>query len=226
MAIRINLLAEDLAAQEAARKDPAKRAIAYACYAVGLVVVWMGWLQLRLMNANNDLANYQSRWAAVQKPDSQVTSNRLLTARLESNLRSLYQLSTNRYLWGNALNALQQVLTDDTIQVTRLAVRQSYTSNAPGALKTNLATKTPLPSGPTATENITLAIDAKDTGAPADQGYLRFKEALANFPYFRGYLASNGLSLTGFSAPQPNPDDPARSYVTFTLECRFQETTR
>ena len=47
MPIRINLLAEQQAAEELRRRDPVKRAIWVAGFFVVVVVVWSGYLQFK-----------------------------------------------------------------------------------------------------------------------------------------------------------------------------------
>jgi hypothetical protein len=98
MPIRINLLAEDQAAEEMRRQDPVKRAIVLASFLVALVLMWSGWLQIKLGYAAHEQANYEGQWAKLEKDFATVTENLQKTAEIESKLSALHQLETNRFL--------------------------------------------------------------------------------------------------------------------------------
>ena len=67
MPIRINLLAEQLAAEEARRRDPVKRAFWAGGALVAVVIVWIISLQLRLVSAKAELSRYESKLAALEE---------------------------------------------------------------------------------------------------------------------------------------------------------------
>ena len=75
------------------------------------------------------------------------------------------------------------------------------------------------------TEKIVVSLDARDSSAnPGDQ-VNKFKDAVANQPYFKAALnKTNGVQLVNLSAPQIGTD--GKPFVMFTLECNFPEHTR
>jgi len=79
--------------------------------------------------------------------------------------------------------------------------------------------------GSMAMEKINLLIDAVDSGAQPGNQVSRFKEAIANVPYFQSNLEkTNGVRLTSLSAPMAGVG--RNPYVMFTLQCYFPEKAR
>ena len=78
----------------------------------------------------------------------------------------------------------------------------------------------------TVTEKIVLTLDAKDTGPnPGDQAN-KFQQAIADSGYFQSALGkTNVVRLTNFGTPTPGSEG-GKSYVPFTLECKYPEKTR
>jgi len=70
-----------------------------------------------------------------------------------------------------------------------------------------------------------LTVDAKDTSpSPGDQ-VNHYKEAIARQDFFKSGLdLTNGIKLSTLSSPQIGVD--GKSFVQFTLECRFADKTR
>ena len=75
------------------------------------------------------------------------------------------------------------------------------------------------------TQQFMLTLDARDSSSnPGDQVNF-YKDALMKLNYFKANLdPTNGVKLASLSAPQIGLD--AKSFVLFTLECRFTEKTR
>jgi len=225
MPIRINLLAEDQAAEEMRRQDPVKRAIALASFLVALVLMWSGWLQVKLGYAAHEQAKYEGQWAKLEKDFTTVTANLQKTAEIESKLSALHQLETNRFLWGMPLSALQHVMIGN-IQVTRIKTSQSYALTDEVKPKTDDGKTTP-GKPPTSTEKILLTITAKDFGSPPGLQVNPFKESIAAFPYFKEHLKRvDGVHLTELSSPQTDPAEPSKPFVILTLDCIYPEKTR
>jgi hypothetical protein len=225
MPIRINLLAEDQAAEEMRRRDPARRLRWGAAILVGAVALWSVTLQFQMTRGNVRLAKLRKQWSAIEKDFNRVTDNLRKSAEVERKLSALQQLSTNRFLWGNALNALQQASIDD-IQLTRLRSEQTYILTESTKPKTNSVGTVPAkPAG--ATEKITIRLEAKDLGAVPGQQVNKMKEAVANFPYFKQQLRQvDGVRLTELSPPQADPNDSTKTFVLFGLECNYPEKVR
>jgi hypothetical protein len=119
MPIRINLLAEQQAAEEARRKDPVKRAIWIGGFVVAVVVIWIGYGQLKLSRVKSELAGHEAHWKSIQPRFLQVSNDFRETAFIRQKLESLQRYSTNRFMWANTLNALQQA-TNDKVRVVNL----------------------------------------------------------------------------------------------------------
>lgn len=226
MPIRLNLLAEAQALEEERRRDPVKRAALVGGMVVLLVGFWCGYLQTRVVFSRSDLNSLQSRWSAIDKRYQVVLENQRKTLEAETRLASLHLLATNRFLWGNVLNAFQQIAAGaDGIQLARLRVDQVYSTIEGTPARTNDSIV--IPGKPSAaSERIVITLDGLDTSTPAGNQVVRFKDVIATNSFFHDRLQkTNGLLLTALSAPQM---DPVRKspYVTFTLQCNFPEKVR
>jgi len=224
MPIRINLLAEQQAAEELRRRDPVKRAIWLSGFLVGVVVAWSGYLQFKLMAAMREVNRKEAEWKIMEPDYTKVTSNLNKVAEAERKWAALQALATNRFLWASPLNALQYVmLAVDDIQVTRLKTDQTYlfidavkpTTNTSGS---------PVRGRPAmAREKILLTIDGKDSSKNPGDKIRKFQEQIASFPYFRTNLQKT--ELTAFS-PRQDGAPGTRPFVTFTVECQYPEKVR
>ena len=127
MPIRLNLLNEAHAAEEARRRDPVKRAVLAGVIVVSCVLGWSSILQLRAVRANSEFSSLQSQWTSMEKDYKKVVENRRLVLETEQKLTTLQALTTNRFLWGSLLNELQFVLSGtEGIHITRLRGEQSF----------------------------------------------------------------------------------------------------
>jgi hypothetical protein len=224
MPIRVNLLAEAQALEEDRRRDPVKRALLGAALAVVCVLFWSGMLQMKIVFARSDLGSLQAKWTQIEKSYQAVVEHRRAMIEAEDKLQALDQYSTNRFLWGTALNALQQSLLGvEGVHFTRFRTEQLFT----------LTEEPPPPGKPeaakpaTATEKISMTIDALDGSLqPGGEMITRFKEVLTRIPYFQATLhKTNGVLLTSRSAPQAGPM-ASTPYVTFTFQCSLPERVR
>lgn len=225
MPIRINLLAEAQAAEELRRKDPVKRAMLGALAVLFLVALWVGFLQLKLMSSKRDLTALDAKWKKIEKKYQEAVDGQRKSMEAEQKLAALQQLTTNRFLWGNVLNAFQQTLNGvDDLQVVRFKAEQVYLQADGTPAKTNDSRVTP-GKPPTSTEKITLTIDATDSSPQPGTRVTKFKENLASVPYFQGALEkTNGVRLTSLSPPQVSPS--RSTFVMFTVQCNFPEKVR
>ena len=138
-------------------------------------------------------------------------------------LAALKQLSTNRFLQGNLLNALQQIYVPN-VQLMRLKVDQSYTVKAGSPPKTNSVGVVAGSPG-TSTERILLLLDAKDSSSNPGDRVNRYKDAVTKLDYFNSFLnKTNGIRLSSLSPPQGAVT--GKPFVLFSLECRFADKTR
>ncbi|MFO1500678.1 MAG: hypothetical protein U1G07_20220 [Verrucomicrobiota bacterium] len=137
MPIRINLLAEQQAAEEARRRDPVKRAIWIGGGLVAAVVLWSVSLQLQLMNARSELTGYETRLQSLEDESKEARQNWTVTSQLERRVSNLQRYSTNRFFCATVLDALQQVMMDD-VRLVQLQSQHNYATNAATTFKTNL----------------------------------------------------------------------------------------
>lgn len=226
MAILINLLAESQAAEEQRRKDPVKRAALVGGFLVFLLVLWAATLQLKIMASKSDLGSIEAKWKRIEDSYKTAVEAQRTAIEAEQKLAMLQQMSTNRFLWGNVLNALQQPFNNlSDIQTVRLRVEQTYAVTEAVKARTN-GTKITPGKPAAATEKVTLTVDATDNGAQPGDSINSFKEALANQAFFKERLArTNSVLLMSRSAPQASPTGNGQ-FVMFSLQCNFPEKSR
>lgn len=221
MPIRINLLAEAQAAEELRRKDPVKRAIVMGAGCIVLMTLASLFLQSQTIRANRTAKGYGDRISAITNDYAAVMQNTERLQEVNLNIRGLDILASERFLHGTLLNAIQQVYVDH-VQLVQVRSEQTYSSTAETRDK---ATKRVTKPG-TATEQITLVIEARDASPnPGDQ-VNKFKESFAQNSYFQNLLGeSSEMRLVNLSPPQL-AGDLGQLVVQFTLETRLAEKIR
>ncbi len=224
MPIKINLLAEAQAAEEARRHDPVKRGIWIGVFLVLLVLLYIGKLYADILIDRMAYERLNDRWKKISPNSGTVITNLAKIAMIDRRLAELSRLSTNRFYWGTLLNALQQSAIDD-IQVTSFRGIQEYSvTNAIAAKTSDGETTSRIPG--TSVERITILIDGKDWNY-GQQTYDKFRQTLSTNEFFVRFSGSRGFKLfSTLGAPMSDPLNPARSFLTFTLECRFKEVVR
>lgn len=224
MPIQINLLAEAQAAEELRRRDPVKRVLVGSAIAAGLITLWCLTVQVQVLRAHSQYNQNEARWKAMEKRHADVTGNLKQSGDVERKLAALNRLSTNRFLLGSALDALQQTVVGN-VQAVRVKTDQAFTFVDPVPAKTNLSKV--IPGKPAVTiEKLAITVEAKDW-RPVDQNYNKFKEAIAKYPIFQTNLTKpDALRMTSLSKPSYDPSDPVTAFVTFTLELQFPEIRR
>ena len=223
MPIRINLLAEAHALEDQRRRDPVKRVILAGLVAVVALAGYSSWLQLQVMLLKSEVTKVEGQITSRNREFQHVTEDQGKLADVSHRLGMLYQMTTNRLLYGTLLNALQQNIIDD-VQLTRFRTEQTFVYTEGTKAKTNAEDRV-VPGRPaTVTEKVLLSLEARDSGAnPGDQ-VNKFKQVMADSAYFRGILTkSNEFRLTSLSPPQALDGKP---FVQFGLECRYPEKTR
>jgi len=223
MPIRINLLAEQQAAEQLRRRDPVKRATWVSGFLVSLLVFWSGYLQFKLMAAMRDVRRYEPDWKRIELDYNKVTTNLNKVAEAERKWTALQSFATNRFLWATPLNALQYVMVAaDDIQVTRLKTDQTYvTTDAVKPSTNSVFVSRGKPA--TSREKILLTIEARDSSKNPGDKMFKFQQAITNYPYFKTNLQR--VELTAHS-PKQETGAGTRPFVAFTFECQFPEKTR
>jgi len=226
MAIQIDLLAESHAAEETRRKDPVKRGLISGGVVVSLVLLWILTLQGKVLAGKASLGTLETKWKAIEKDYQKAVESRRKALEVEQKLAALARLTTNRFLWGNALNAFQQSLNGiEEIQAVRLKTEQVYALQEEVKPRTNNTSV--IPGRPASSiEKITMTLEAMDFSVPPGSVVNRYKESIAGVDYFRQNLQkTNGVLLTTLSPPQ-NSAASRNPFVMFTLQCYFPERTR
>jgi hypothetical protein len=224
MPIRLNLLAEAKLAEETRRKDPVKRVLYIAALLVAAVLVWASSLKLNTIVLNKDLSTVLAQMNQVTNEYQEVVQRQKQITEMNQKLVALHSLTTNRFLNGNLLNALQQTTVDD-VQLVRIKLEQQYILTAGTKARTNNSKV--IPGKPaTITARTSLVLDGSDYSInPGDQ-VSRVRDAISNFSYFQEHLnQANPVTWRGSSAPVVSPET-GRPSVNFTLICSYPEQKR
>lgn len=227
MPIRINLLAETQAAEDARRRDPVKRTIWIGAALIAALLAWSGQLFLKLSAAQREAQSHESAWKQNEGEFKLITDAQKQMLDTEKKLNSLVRLSTNRFLWASTLNGLQQAMVPVAreIQLEQLRALQNYEvlPAVPASKDKKVAAK---PAG--SVERITILLRARDSGNPNEANYNKFRNAISSQAYLKTLLPKNeGVRLAStLAGPQIDPNDPSRTFYQFALECRFQEVRR
>lgn len=222
MPIRINLLAEDQAAEELRRKDPVRRAICIGAACAGLMAAVSLVVQSQTLAANHRVAGLSDHIQAVTNDFAAVMrdTERLKQARL--NMRGLELLAAERFLNGSLLNALQQT-TLEGVQLVRLRTEFDYTLVGEARSRTDAAK---VLKAATAAERIGILIEARDSSPnPGDQ-MARFRSALSSQPHLSTLISTNNEFRLINLAPLQVAPGTDRLSVQFTLESRLPEKIR
>jgi hypothetical protein len=218
MPIKINLLAEAQAAEESRRKDPVKRAVLGGVLLIAGALVFSSSVQFKVMASKSELGALEATWKSIEKNYAGTVELRRKSLEAEEKVAALQQMATNRFLWGNALNAFQKTLNGiEQVQVLHLKTEQSYIVSD--------GTREGKGGKPSATEKIAMVIEALDFSTQLNT-HSRYKASIASEPFFQNSLQkTNGVLLLSLSAPQA---DPARKnpVVKFSLQCSFTEKVR
>jgi hypothetical protein len=223
MPIHLNLLAEAQTAEEMRRRDPVKRAMWICGFLVALVLGYSSYLQWKIMQSNRVVAHIEAGLATQTNRFTQIIENSKKLTDVNYKLGKLNELATNRFLWGNVLNALQQTTVED-IQLLRLKSEQNYDFQAEVKSKKDDSGKL-VPGKPAlVTEKITLMFDAKDGSVnPGAMQMNLFKEGLQTNSFFKMVLGkTNQIRLKNYAQPQLDPE-LGRPCVLFSLECALPE---
>lgn len=227
MPIRINLLSEVIATEQERRNDPVKRAIWVAGFSVFLVLLWYSMLLMKQMVVASGLEERTTEWERLEPDAKELAAISRDIRDAADRIAALDRLATNRFLWTPVLNALQYVVVDH-VKLVRFSSSQSYTVVLPPkSEKTSPRSRTKLVP-PTATERIMITLEARDYGEQAEEkNYSAFRDAIAQSDFFKNKLSpKDGLRLANVLPPTTDASSENRTFLPFTIECRFPETER
>jgi len=227
MPIRLNLLAEAQAAEEARRKDPVKRVIWIGVMLMSVLMAWSLSLQFKSMMGKKELARVAEEMNRFKKDFSKVQDDLKKVDDLNQKLHALKQLSESRFLNANLLNALQQTNVDD-VQLIHLKLDQSYVAHEATKAQTNNNCVVP-GKPPTVTEKIVVNIEGSDASPnPGDQ-VEKYKGAISGLPLIKEMLGKTNLVLLKNQVKTMLPAQGStvgKEGMLFTLECRSIDRTR
>ena len=222
MPIRINLLAEAQALEEMRRRDPVKRAIRLAVLLGVLILVWAGYLQTRILNVKSEVSRLQAQHQARTNDYRQVIANKRKWEDATEKLGKLLQLTTNRFLNGTLLDALQHA-TVENVQLMRIKISHDYANVEETKTKKDSEGKIITRGKPaSATEKVVLVLEARDTSG--GEQTIKYREAIARSPYFQAMVGKANEVRLAKQETQAGGD--GKNTVLFTLECRFPEKVR
>jgi hypothetical protein len=217
-------MSEILAEEDLKRRDPVKRSIYVGVFLVVVMLVWFSstWLEYKLTQQSLNRVQDETGLCTNEFNHVQMDLRRIEDG--QRRIAALQHVSTNRFLMGNLMNALQQVYVPG-VQLVQIKIEQSYV-NKPGLPDKTNDLGTVLRGRPaTSTQMITLYLQAKDSSStPGDQVNV-YKEALSKLPYFKSSMnPTNGIKLSSLSSPQISMD--GKPHVLFNLDCRFADLTK
>ena len=227
MPIRLNLLAEAQAAEEARRKDPVKRVIWIGVMLMALLMAWSMSLQFKGMMGKKELSRISDDMNRFKKDYTKAQDDQKKVDDLRQKLHALRQLSESRFLNANLLNALQQTNVDD-VQLVHLRMDQSYYPHEGTKATTNANCVVP-GKPPTVTEKIVLNIEGSDASANPGEQVEKYKEAISGLPFVKGLLGKTNLVLLKTQSRQILPAQGStvgKEGMLFTLECRAADRTQ
>ena len=222
MPIRINLLSEAQALEEMRRRDPVKRAIRIAVLLGVLILVWGGYLQTRIMKVKIEVSHLQAHLQTRTNDYRQVIANRKKWEDANEKLGKLLQLTTNRFLNGTLLDALQHV-TVENVQLTRIKIIHDYSTVAETKTKKDAEGNIITRGKPgSATEKVVLTLEGRDNSG--GEQTIKYRDAIARSPYFQSMVGKANEVRLAKSDTQAGVD--GKNTVVFTLECKFPEKVR
>jgi type IV pilus assembly protein PilM len=217
----IDLLAEQREQAEIRSRDPMKRGYAIAAALVALVLIWYGSILVRDGKFEKSIQKQTNELSSLQKSFSEIDAKATAAAGIDRTLRGLDELSSNRFLWADALNAFQYTVVDN-FQMIRLQIDQEISQIKAVPSVTNV-NKVVVKGRPAQTLQQTIfKIQAKSFAKPSAAESLM--DQIAASPWFKANLrAEDPIRLKESQAPMVDPTDPNKMTILFTVECYAEQ---
>lgn len=135
MPIRINLLAEQLAAEDMRRRDPMKRALFAGAGLVVLMLLWIATTFAKLKTVESELAQYTSQLSEVEDASKEVRQNHAEINNIKGRVEALDKYAENRFFWGSFLDSIQHIEVND-LRLTEIRGEHVYKESEGGKLFT------------------------------------------------------------------------------------------
>ena len=125
MPIRLNLLAEAQAVEDARRRDPVKRAMWAGGVMVAGMLAWSVSLQAKAMMAKREVDKVERQMTTFTNDFREVMANQGKVREAQGKINALNLLTKERFLHAPVLNALQLATVDD-VQLLNYRADQAY----------------------------------------------------------------------------------------------------
>jgi len=219
--IQLNLLAQELEAVAERRRNPVRRGAYVAASIVVLMLLWVTSLGASFWRLDQQLLVQQESLRRLEKTSGEASRYSRQAGQVEKVLHNLLTVTTNRFLWANALNALQFCVVD-RVEITRLEIERSLTITPGTKTVTNANNRITIGKPDTGLEKVVLRVQAKDYATPPMADL--FIETLASHEYFTANLRpKDSIRLVERSPRQVDPLNPNRTFILFTIECYYNE---
>lgn len=213
--VHLNLLAEKQEEFELKRRDPVKRAALVSVFLIALMMVWAGYIRMKIVQVESDLQSGLGRLKAMQEISSEAVAAATKSGTIYRTLSEMDYLFTNRFLWHAPLLSLSHSMVDK-IQVIRIR-GESLVGPAP---ITNYEASFQFTGAPTNQVLTTLSVLAKDYGDPPAAEKLM--ESITADSWFGANLRpTERVRMKDRFAPQVDPSDPSKTFILFTVDCYF-----
>jgi type IV pilus assembly protein PilM len=218
--VPLNLIAEDIEERERRRRDPVRHVAFAACFIIAALLFWAVQLRVRVWTVERELKRDAANRLEWERLRREITLSKGRLAEANATFAALQTHYTNRFVFGSALDALQQAAMGE-IQLTRLTLLQSVVNTAE---KKGISEKNKtVPRQPGySTEKRSLTLQAKNFGGPEDRE--KFIEKISSVPYFKEHLRKEEpVVLRNHMARQVDPLDPSKTFNLFTIECMYPD---
>ncbi|MEO6035397.1 MAG: pilus assembly protein PilM [Verrucomicrobiota bacterium] len=213
----IDLLAEEKEEAELRSRDPMRRGYALAGVMAAVMLIWYSFVFFGSQQAASKIGKLTAQLNALQPKFVGAETDVKKSGTVQITLRSLENLSTNRFLMAPALNALQFAVVDN-FEVVHLLVAKEYLETKAIAAVTNQNNRVTRAVPAETIEQTILTIQAKSIAKPSAAE--KFMETLTQSPWFKANLRSQDpIRLRETQAAQVDPADPNRISILFTVEC-------
>jgi len=213
--LRINLLAEEVEAAEARRRDPVRRVGMVGGLVLGVGLAYTGWLFYQWLTVRRSVGELRARHAALETSFRQDQSRYLADGRNVAVLDGLRKHASERILFGDVLNAMQFVAVEG-IRFQRLILTRTVE-----VVKVKPAENSLVKPPDEHWERFVVQVMLRNYGT--HRNYEAWRDAVMASPFFKERLRENEpVVISAKGEQQVDPLDPDRSYTLYVIDCHFR----
>lgn len=135
-------MAEQIAAEDARRRDPVKRTLFAGGGLVAFMLVWIAANYAKIKTVENEVASVTAQLTQVEDASKEVRANYGEINQIRSKMEALDKYANNRFFWGTFLDSLQHISVGD-LRLTEVRGEHTYRENdGTKLLSTNLVIAT------------------------------------------------------------------------------------